>query len=98
VILHAVLFRWVPGTTDAEVDRLDADLRGLAASVEGVVSFETARDGRYRVGAADFALIARFADEGALRSYLEHPAHHELLDRYARAMTISKESVQAEVA
>lgn len=95
MILHTVIFAWNQGVDPAQVERLDQDLRELAAKVPGVVSFDTGRDGAFRAGAADFVIVARFADEESLRAYLEHDDHEKLLHDYARAMVKRKESVQA---
>ena len=94
MILHTVVFSWKEDVKDADISRLETDLHSLAADV-GAVSFETARDGGFRAGAADFVVLGRFTDEVTLLKYLEHPAHHQLLDNYARAMVERKESVQA---
>lgn len=97
MILHTVVFAWRPEVDPADVDRLELDLRALAADLSGVVSFDAGRDGGFRPGAADFVVVAKFEDESALYAYLEHPAHHKLLDDYARDMVARKESVQARV-
>ena len=97
MILHNVVYAWAPGTSDADVDRLERDLRQIAGTVDGLLTFETARDGRYRDGSADFSIIATFRDEEALRSYFGHPEHHRMLDEYGRAMTARREGVQAAI-
>lgn len=96
MILHSAIFAWADGATDADISRLETDLHAFAGSVEGVVSYETARDGGFRDGAADFAIVAKFVDEPALRRYLGHPEHHRILDA-ARGLVARKESVQAEI-
>jgi len=97
MILHVVVFVWNPGVLESDIQRLETDLHALAIEV-GALSFETGRDGGFRHGAADFAIVGTFSDEATLRRYLEHPAHHQLLDDYARAMVARKESVQANIA
>lgn len=94
MILHTVVFAWKEGVTDADISRLETDLHLLAGEV-GALSFDTGRDGGFRDGAADFVVVGKFPDESSLQKYLEHPAHRQLLDDYARAMVARKESVQA---
>lgn len=94
MILHAVIFAWNDSVDYPGISRLENDLRSLAAEA-GALSFETGRDGKFRNGAADFVVVGKFADEASLQRYLEHPAHEQLLDDYARAMVARRESVQA---
>lgn len=73
-IVHVVLLEWQrgadPATADALVDRYLAPLPGVLSVDRGrSVSTEGLEAG------FDWALVIRFADQGALAAYLPHPDH-----------------------
>lgn len=73
-IVHVVLVEWQegadPAAADALVDRYLVPLPGVRTVDRGrSVSTEGLESG------FDWALVIRFADEGALAAYLPHPDH-----------------------
>jgi hypothetical protein len=89
VIAHVVLFRLKPGLG---VEARDGLAAALARAAQEIPSIRQARVGtRVMVGrsyeqlmTADypFAAILEFDDVTALRTYLDHPAHEQLAQRF----------------
>jgi hypothetical protein len=89
MIVHVVLFRLKPGLTE---DARDALAATLARATREIPSILRARIGsRIAIGRAyeqlmttdySFAAILEFNDRSALQTYLDHPAHEELAQRF----------------
>ena len=92
---HVVTWK-VAGDTEEERDRIKAELRGhllaLPPQIDVIRRFEV---GVNELGAADnfdVVLISEFDDEDALRTYIEHPVHQEVVT-FVRANTVSRSGV-----
>ena len=84
MIKHIVLFKFLPGTTDAQIDTLAHELEQLPTKIPGIVdylwgpsvSIEHLEKG-YSHG-----FIMTFTDAGARDAYVPHPIHRELIATY----------------
>ncbi len=89
MILHLVLFRLKPGLRDDQRDALAAT---LVHATRDIPSIRRTRVGsRVMLGRAyeqltttdySFAAILEFDDRNALQTYLDHPAHEQLAQRF----------------
>jgi hypothetical protein len=89
MILHVVLFRVKPGLDEAARDALAS---ALARATGEIPSIRRARVGsRLTVGRPyeklmttdySFAAILEFDDRRGLQTYLDHPAHEQLAQRF----------------
>jgi Stress responsive A/B Barrel Domain len=77
--MHMFAFRWKPGVTEEQKQRVAAEIRALQGQIPGLL--ETAvgmnispRGGGYELGGA-----MKFADRAALDSYGGHPVHQKLV-------------------
>ena len=89
MIVHVVLFRLKPGLRNDERDALAAT---LARATREIPAIRRARIGaRVVLGRAyeqlmttdySFAAILEFDDRAGLQTYLDHPAHEQLAQRF----------------
>lgn len=89
MIVHVILFRLRPDLTDAARDALAA---ALARATREISSLRRARVGsRVTLGRSyeqlitadySFAAMLEFDDRSGLETYLDHPAHQELAQRF----------------
>jgi len=89
MIVHVVLFRLKPGLSE---DARDALAAALSRATREIPSIRAARLGsRITIGRAyeqlmttdySFAAILEFDDRSALQTYLDHPAHEQLAQRF----------------
>jgi len=77
VITHVVMMKM-----HDPADRVEAAtrLRSLAGQIPELLSIEVLLDSLGRPGAYDLVLLSTHSDEAGLLAYLDHPAHHELID------------------
>jgi hypothetical protein len=98
VILHLAIFRWKEGISPEDVARLCEELAAFRQKVDCLVDYHFGPDLGLREGNADFGIAALLASPEDLGAYLEHPAHHELVDKVLGPMIASRQAVQIEVA
>lgn len=79
-VIHIVLFRWKPGTTDAQRDAALTALRELANAIPGIVDLTCGANFTDRAKGYDTGLVVRFRNRQALEAYLPHPAHRRVVD------------------
>jgi len=79
MIRHIVFFKFKPGTTDAQIDKLAEGLMGLPARIAEIKGFECGRDLIHSERSFDFALNSAFADMEALQRYQVHPDHQQVV-------------------
>ena len=80
MIDHVVLFRWKPGTTDAQIEAVMEGLRGLNGQIPGLVEMQAGPDFSGRSQGYTHGLVSRFTDRAALAAYSPHPAHRRVVE------------------
>lgn len=79
MVIHTFAFRWNPGVTEEQKQRVIEAIRALQEQIPGVeetwvgVNFSPRSQG-YELGG-----VMKFADRAALEAYAGHPVHQELL-------------------
>ena len=79
MVIHTFAFRWKPGVTEEQRERVLSAIRSLQGRIPGLmetwvgVNFSPRSQG-YGLGG-----VMKFADRAALEAYGGHPAHRELL-------------------
>lgn len=96
MIQHTVVFRWTSEST-LDVARLESQLRALAGTVDGVLSYHCGPDLGLREGNVDFAVAAVFSDEEAFLTYANHPVHLQIIENLINPNLDNKYGVQFRV-
>lgn len=79
MVIHTFAFRWKPGVTEEQRQRVVAAIRNLQGRIPGLeetwagVSFSPRSQG-YAMGG-----VMKFASRQALEAYGNHPVHQELM-------------------
>jgi hypothetical protein len=79
MLTHVVLFKFKPGTTNEEIDKLAEGLGGLPQIIEEIREFRFGEDVIRSERSYDLALVSSFDDLDALQRYQVHPAHQEVV-------------------
>jgi hypothetical protein len=88
------MFRWKPGTGDAQLAALLRALAALPGQVPEIRRYVYGADARLAEGNFDFAIVADFDDEAAWRRYVAHPAHQKLIAEQIRPILAERAAVQ----
>jgi quinol monooxygenase YgiN len=96
MIRHCVLFRWLPDTTDDQVDEIAKLLREYVATLDGVVSYRFGRDIGVTDGTYDFAVVGDFESRDAYLTYRDSPRHVEIVKGVVAQLLAERASVQFE--
>jgi heme-degrading monooxygenase HmoA len=94
MLVHVAMFRWKPGTAEAEVDALSQGLAGLPAAIPEIRSYRFGRDAGLRDGNDDYVVVAEFDDAAAFRRYADHPAHRDVIVNLLQPIADSRHAVQ----
>lgn len=94
MVRHVALFSWKPETTPADVSKVEEALHQLPTKIACIQSYRFGRDLGVQEGNADFALVADFVDEDALKTYANHPDHQEVLKTLIRPITQQRVAIQ----
>lgn len=79
MVIHTFAFRWKPGVTEEQHQRVVTAIRALQGRIPGLeetwvgLNFSPRSQG-YALGG-----VMKFADRAALEAYSDHPVHQELL-------------------
>jgi hypothetical protein len=79
MVIHTFAFRWKPGVTQEQRQKVIAAIRGLQGRIPGLeetwvgVNFSPRSQG-YELGG-----VMKFADKAACETYGAHPVHQKLL-------------------
>lgn len=93
MIKHIVIFKWGEDVTEAEISAAVEGLRALPGVIDALEDYLAAPDLGLTEGTGDFAIVATVASPEALRTYLDHPRHVEVVARL-RAIAASRTAVQ----
>jgi hypothetical protein len=91
---HINLLSWKDGTTQAAVDALGAELERMAGEIPEVRALCYGPDLGLMDTNADFIISVEFADAGAFRRYLAHPAHQRMVRDVLRPILASRHAIQ----
>lgn len=97
MIRHCVLFRWLPDTTDDQVDEIAKLLVEYVATLDGVVSYHLGRDVGITDGTYDFGIVGDFETREAYVTYRDSPRHVEIVKGIVAPLLADRASVQFEV-
>ncbi|MFZ0613244.1 MAG: Dabb family protein [Desulfobacterales bacterium] len=81
MLSHVVLMKFKPTVTKADIDELEKMLDELPNTIVEIQMYEFGRDVLHTNRSYDYALIALFANEEALRRYQKHPEHVKVLEK-----------------
>ena len=96
MIKHVVLLNWKDGTDAEAIAAVGLAFADLRQRVPEIVSYDYGPDAGYYRGNADYVLVAQFACEDDLRTYVSHPEHLALLKDVTGPILESFQSVQFE--
>jgi hypothetical protein len=97
MIRHCVLFRWLPDTTDDQVDEIAKLLLEYVATVDGVVGYRLGRDVGVTDGTFDFGIVGDFESREAYIRYRDAPRHIEISKGIVTPLLADRASVQFEI-
>ncbi|TQM36991.1 Dabb family protein [Pseudonocardia cypriaca] len=94
MISHLAVFRWHDDVDPADVERLCAALATLPAQIPELASYRFGPDLGLRAGNADFGVLAQLPDAAAVATYLDHPAHQDVVRTFTSVMVAQRATVQ----
>lgn len=94
MIQHVVLLRWNEQADTAAIAAVTDALAALANKIPEIRSYRFGPDAGIYADNADYALIATFANEADLKTYVSHPAHLALLKQVTGPILESFSSAQ----
>jgi hypothetical protein len=77
--IHMFAFRFKPGVTDEQKDRIVAAIRKLRDEIPGILETWVGRNDSPRGQGYDLGGVMKFADKAACEAYGAHPVHQKLL-------------------
>ncbi len=81
MLSHVVSMKFRSTVTTTDIDELDRMLEDLPNTIVEIQMYEFGRDVLHTGRSYDYALIALFANEEALRRYQTHPDHVKVLEK-----------------
>ncbi len=79
MVIHTFAFRWKPGVTEEQRQRVVDAIRGLQGRIPGLMETWVGVNFSPRSQGYELGGVMKFADRAALEAYGGHPAHQELL-------------------
>jgi hypothetical protein len=77
--IHMFAFRWKPGVTDEQKQRVMAEIRGLQGQIPGLLETSVGVNISPRGQGYELGGVMKFSDKSALDHYGPHPAHQKLV-------------------
>jgi hypothetical protein len=81
VYRHVILFRWRPGTTQAQVAAAHDELATLPLRLPQIRGWSAGPDEGGLDHNADYVIVADFADRAGYLAYRDDPYHLAVIDR-----------------
>jgi hypothetical protein len=79
MFVHMFAFRWRPGVTQEQKNRVLAEIRGLQGQIPGLLETTVGANISPRGKGYELGGVMKFTDKASLESYGAHPAHQKLL-------------------
>lgn len=96
MITHIVAIRWNEDLPDGQADRLADALRAAVSALDSVHSYDCGADVRLVDGNADFGVVAVFDDAESWRTYMDDPAHQQVVVEMMRPYIDVRSALQIE--
>lgn len=77
--LHVFAFRWKPGVTGEQKERVAAEIRKLQGQIPGLLETWVGKSFSPRSQGYELGGVMKFADKASLDDYGPHPVHQQLL-------------------
>ncbi|MEZ5143642.1 MAG: Dabb family protein [Acidimicrobiales bacterium] len=97
MVRHVVLFRWIDGATDEQLQAVVDGLAELRAAIAEIADYRYGPDLGVDDGTADFAVVADFATVADYETYRDHPAHRDFIARCIAPIRRERMAVQLEI-
>lgn len=91
---HVVMFEWVDGMDDADIDAMAAALDALVATVPEVVSYVHGPDAGISEGNFDYAIVGDYASVEDYAVYRDHPEHQRIIAELIKPHVAKRAAVQ----
>jgi Stress responsive A/B Barrel Domain len=79
MVIHTFAFRWKPGVTPEQIQRVIAGIRALQGQIPGLLETWVGQNISPRSQGYELGGVMKFTDRTALEAYGGHPVHQELL-------------------
>jgi hypothetical protein len=97
-VRHVVMFRFVDGTTDEQVQALSDGLDRMPEVVGTMLDYRHGRDVGISEGTYDYVVVGDFARVDDYLTYRDHPDHQALIRDLVRPIVGERASIQFELA
>lgn len=77
--IHMFAFRWKPGVTDEQKQRVMAEIRNLQGKIPGLVETWVGANISPRGQGYELGGVMKFADKASLDAYGPNPVHQKLV-------------------
>lgn len=94
MILHLAMFTWTDDVTPHQVEGLTADLNAMARGIEEIVQYSCGPNLAITPSKADFVVTAAVTNADGLATYLAHPLHRAVQERWLDQMVASRLAAQ----
>jgi Stress responsive A/B Barrel Domain len=79
MVIHTFAFRWKPGVTPEQKQRVIAEIRNLQGRIPGLLETWVGENISPRSQGYELGGVMKFESHAALEAYSPHPVHQELL-------------------
>ncbi|MEN8235774.1 MAG: Dabb family protein [Actinomycetota bacterium] len=93
---HVAMFRFAEGTTDEQVDAVDAALAALPGVIDVLVGYRFGRDAGVTDGAWDYVVVADLAGSEDFPTYRDHPQHRAIVEDVVKPLVVEAARIQFE--
>ena len=97
MIAHIAIFTWREGA-EPDTDEIATRLVSMAAGIPAIRFYRAGANLRLRPNGADFAVIAVVDDAAGLDSYLDAPAHIDVVAHSITPHLGTRQAVQLDIA
>jgi hypothetical protein len=77
--IHMFAFRWKPGVTEEQKQKVIAGIRDLQGKIPGLLQTQVGTNISPRGGGFELGGVMKFSDKAALDAYSPHPVHQKLV-------------------
>ncbi len=79
MFIHMFFFRWQPGVTEAQKQRVFTEVGALQSQIPGILDSAVGFNTSPRGQGYEFGGMMKFTDRATFEAYNAHPVHQQLL-------------------